>query len=84
MSRAVAPVVDFYSRHPISEGQIIDALRRQGKDLKRLVPEDLYAFDQESDYQGEETLNKFAAQALPVQVAANAALSVQLEVCNRK
>lgn len=40
-------MVDFYSRHPISEGQILDALRRQGKDLKRLAPEDLYDFDQD-------------------------------------
>ena len=47
MSRPLAPVVDFYNRHPISEGQIIDALRRQGKDLKWLAPEDLYDFDQD-------------------------------------
>ena len=47
MSRPLAPVVDFYNRHPISEGQIIDALRRQGKDLKWLAPEDLYDLDQD-------------------------------------
>jgi sarcosine/dimethylglycine N-methyltransferase len=47
MSRLVPPVVDFYRRHPISEGQITDALRRQGKDLARLVPEDLYELDQD-------------------------------------
>ena len=41
MDLPASPVVDFYSRHPISEGQIVDALRRQGKDLRRLLPEDL-------------------------------------------
>ncbi len=47
MDLPVPPVVDFYSRHPISEGQIVDALRRQGKDLDRLKPEDLYDLDQD-------------------------------------
>ena len=62
MSRPVAPVVDFYSRHPISEGQIIDALHRQGKDLKRLVPEDLYAFDQDH-YGGLEAVEALGRRA---------------------
>jgi sarcosine/dimethylglycine N-methyltransferase len=47
MDLPVPPVVDFYNRHPISEGQIVEALRRQGKDLDRLQPEDLYALDQD-------------------------------------
>lgn len=62
MSRPVAPVVDFYSRHPISEGQIIDALHRQGKNLKRLVPEDLYAFDQDH-YGGLEAVEALGRRA---------------------
>jgi len=47
MDRHVPAVVGFYSRHPISESQIVDALRRQGKDLERLEPEDLYDLDQD-------------------------------------
>jgi ubiquinone/menaquinone biosynthesis C-methylase UbiE len=39
--------VDFYDRHPISETQILAALERQGKDPRRLVPEDLYEWDQD-------------------------------------
>src|SRR5258705_6651148 len=62
MSQPVAPVVDFYSRHPISESQIIDALRRQGKDLKRLAPEDLYAFDQDH-YGGLEAVEALGRRA---------------------
>ena len=62
MSRPLAPVVDFYRRHPISEGQIIDALRRQGKDLKRLAPEDLYDFDQDH-YGGLEAVEALGRRA---------------------
>jgi SAM-dependent methyltransferase len=40
-------VVDFYDRHPINETQVVEALRRRGKDLRRLAPEDLYAWDQD-------------------------------------
>jgi ubiquinone/menaquinone biosynthesis C-methylase UbiE len=40
-------VVDFYDRHPINEGQVLEALKRRGKDLRRLVPEDLYEWDQD-------------------------------------
>jgi SAM-dependent methyltransferase len=47
MSERVADVIDFYDRHPISEEQVLDALRRAGKDLRRLVPEDLYPWDQD-------------------------------------
>jgi ubiquinone/menaquinone biosynthesis C-methylase UbiE len=39
--------VDFYDRHPINERQVVEALRRQGKDLRRLAPEDLYEWDQD-------------------------------------
>jgi sarcosine/dimethylglycine N-methyltransferase len=62
MDRHVPSVVDFYSRHPISEGQIVDALRRQGKDLERLQPEDLYALDQDH-YGGLEAVGALARRA---------------------
>ncbi len=62
MSRPLAPVVAFYSRHPISEGQIVDALRRQGKDLERLAPEDLYDFDQDH-YGGLEAVEALGQRA---------------------
>ncbi len=55
-------VVDFYNRHPISEGQIEDALRRLGKDLGRLRPEDLYEFDQDH-YGGLEAVEALARRA---------------------
>ena len=74
MSRPAPPVVDFYSRHPISEGQIIDALRRRGKDLGRLAPEDLYDFDQDH-YGGLE-----AVEALRRRAGIDAASRV-LDVC---
>ena len=54
--------MEFYSRHPISEGQIMDALRRQGKDLRRLLPEDLYSFDQDH-YGGLEAVLALARRA---------------------
>ena len=62
MDLHVPSVVDFYSRHPISEGQIVDALRRQGKDLERLQPEDLYEFDQDH-YGGLEAVEALARRA---------------------
>ena len=62
MDRHVPSVVDFYSRHPISEGQIVDALRRQGKDLERLQPEDLYDLDQDH-YGGLEAVEALARRA---------------------
>jgi sarcosine/dimethylglycine N-methyltransferase len=37
----------FYDEHPINEAQILAALRRAGRDLARLEPEDLYAHDQD-------------------------------------
>ncbi|HET7874321.1 MAG TPA: methyltransferase domain-containing protein [Methylomirabilota bacterium] len=40
-------VIDFYDRHPINEGQILEAVRRRGKDPAALLPEDLYDFDQD-------------------------------------
>ena len=46
--KRVAPAVElFYRRHPISEEQVLDALRRQGKDPAKLSPEDLYEWDQD-------------------------------------
>jgi ubiquinone/menaquinone biosynthesis C-methylase UbiE len=74
MPRPAAPVVDFYRRHPISEGQIVDALRRRGKDLTRLAPEDLYDFDQDH-YGGLE-----AVEALGRRAGIDAASRV-LDVC---
>ncbi|MBI1728381.1 MAG: methyltransferase domain-containing protein [Candidatus Rokubacteria bacterium] len=62
MDRPVPPAVDFYSRHPISEGQVVDALRRQGKDLERLQPEDLYDLDQDH-YGGLEAVEVLARRA---------------------
>ena len=62
MDLPVPPVVDFYSRHPISEGQIVDALRRQGKDLERLQPEDLYGLDQDH-YGGLEAVETLGRRA---------------------
>lgn len=62
MDRPVPSVVDFYSRHPISEGQVVDALRRQGKDLDRLQPEDLYELDQDH-YGGLEAVEALARRA---------------------
>jgi len=62
MGWPVPSVVDFYSRHPISEGQIMDALRRQGKDLRRLLPEDLYGLDQDH-YGGLEAVLALARRA---------------------
>ncbi|MDO8479617.1 MAG: methyltransferase domain-containing protein [Candidatus Rokubacteria bacterium] len=62
MDRRIPSVVDFYSRHPISEGQIVDALRRQGKDLERLQPEDLYDLDQDH-YGGLEAVEALARRA---------------------
>jgi len=62
MSEPLPPVVDFYSRHPISEAQIVDALRRQGKDLRRLAPEDLYDLDQDH-YGGLEAVETLGRRA---------------------
>ena len=63
MDLPVPPVVDFYSRHPISEGQIVDALRRQGKNLERLQPEDLDDLDQDH-YGGLEAVEVLGRGAL--------------------
>src|SRR5262245_64479725 len=62
MSESLPPVVDFYSRHPISEAQIVDALRRRGKDLRRLAPEDLYDLDQDH-YGGLEAVETLGRRA---------------------
>ena len=47
MIHRVPRVVDFYDRHPINETQILAALRRQAKDPRALVPEDLHEWDQD-------------------------------------
>jgi sarcosine/dimethylglycine N-methyltransferase len=62
MNLPLSGVVDFYNRHPISEGQIEDALRRLGKDLGRLRPEDLYELDQDH-YGGLEAVEALAKRA---------------------
>jgi len=62
MDVPASSVVDFYNRHPISEGQVIDALRRLGKDLERLEPEDLYDLDQDH-YGGLEAVEALARRA---------------------
>src|SRR5436305_1685890 len=62
MDVPASSVVDFYNRHPISEGQVVDALRRLGKDLERLEPEDLYDLDQDH-YGGLEAVEALARRA---------------------
>jgi sarcosine/dimethylglycine N-methyltransferase len=67
-------VVDFYDRHPISEAQVLAALRRLGKDAGALVPEDLYEWDQ--DHYG----GLAAVEALARRAAIGPASAV-LDVC---
>jgi ubiquinone/menaquinone biosynthesis C-methylase UbiE len=67
-------VVDFYDRHPINEAQVMEALRRQGRDLRALVPEDLYEWDQ--DHYG----GLGAVEALARRAAIGPS-SVVLDVC---
>ena len=62
MGASVSLAVDFYKSHPISEGQVLDALRRRGKDLERLEPEDLYELDQDH-YGGLEAVEVLARRA---------------------
>src|SRR5215831_10568987 len=62
MAAAPPPVVDFYDRHPISERQVLGALRRAGADLDRLAPEDLYAWDQDH-YGGVAAVDALARRA---------------------
>jgi len=40
-------VETFYDEHPINEDQILAALRRSGRSLDALAPEDLYPYDQD-------------------------------------
>jgi sarcosine/dimethylglycine N-methyltransferase len=62
MELPASSVAEFYNRHPISEGQVVDALRRLGKDLERLEPEDLYDLDQDH-YGGLEAVEALARRA---------------------
>ncbi len=55
-------VIDFYNRHPINEAQILEALRRQGKDPRRLAPEDLHEWDQDH-YGGLQAVEALARRA---------------------
>jgi ubiquinone/menaquinone biosynthesis C-methylase UbiE len=46
--QGAAPLLDYYDRNPISEAQVMAALRRRGLPLDgRLIPEDLFDFDQD-------------------------------------
>ena len=49
--RALQPtgmrIIDFYDRHPISEGQVLDAVRRVRGSADALTADDLYPFDQD-------------------------------------
>ncbi len=47
MDCAVPSAILLYRQHPISEDQVLDALRRQGKDLGKLSPQDLSHWDQD-------------------------------------
>jgi glyoxylase-like metal-dependent hydrolase (beta-lactamase superfamily II) len=47
MYRAVPSAILLYRQHPISEDQVLDALRREGKDLGKLSPQDLSHWDQD-------------------------------------
>jgi hypothetical protein len=60
--------------------------RKRAFQLSGIAPGayDLFAFDQENDYLGEESLLKYAARAVAVDVMANATLSVALEIANRR
>jgi ubiquinone/menaquinone biosynthesis C-methylase UbiE len=57
------PVVDFYDRHPISEAQVMAALRRRGLSPGgRLAPEDLFELDQDH-YGGPAAVDALARRA---------------------
>ena len=49
--RALQPtgmrIIDFYDHHPISEGQVLDAVRRARGSADALTADDLYPFDQD-------------------------------------
>jgi hypothetical protein len=45
---------------------------------------ELFAFDQETDYLGEESLQKYAARAVTLTITPNAVLTVPLEVVNER
>jgi hypothetical protein len=45
---------------------------------------DLFAFDQESNYLGEESLQRYASSAVTVTVEPNAVLTVSLEIANAR
>jgi SAM-dependent methyltransferase len=40
-------IIDFYDGHPISEGQVLDAVRRARGSAHALTADDLYPFDQD-------------------------------------
>jgi sarcosine/dimethylglycine N-methyltransferase len=52
----------YYDDHPISEPEILADLRRRGKDLDHLTPDDLYPLDQDH-YGGLEAVETLARRA---------------------
>jgi sarcosine/dimethylglycine N-methyltransferase len=56
------PVIDFYDRHPISEAQVMAALRRRGLPAGPLAPEALFDFDQDH-YGGPAAVDTVARRA---------------------
>jgi SAM-dependent methyltransferase len=68
-------ILDFYDRHPISESQVLDAVRRARGGLDaRLTPDDLFPFDQDH-YGG------LAAVDALARLAAITASSRVLDIC---
>src|SRR3989440_10552171 len=65
--RALQPtamrILDFYDRHPISESQVLDAVRRACGD-ETLTADDLYPFDQDH-YGGLGAVGALARRAGP-------------------
>jgi sarcosine/dimethylglycine N-methyltransferase len=60
MSQQGGPVARFYDGHPISEAQVLAALRRRGLDAApRIRPDDLVEFDQDH-YGGPEAVERLA------------------------
>jgi sarcosine/dimethylglycine N-methyltransferase len=47
MTDRARSVIDFYDRHPISLARVLAALGRRQRDVRALVPEDLYEWDQD-------------------------------------
>ncbi|MDP6952697.1 MAG: methyltransferase domain-containing protein [Alphaproteobacteria bacterium] len=68
-------VIEYYDEHPINEGQIRAALAGEGKDAGRLLPEDLYAHDQ--DHYGGVDATRRLAEACGIQAG-----DTVLDICS--